>query len=103
MRLESPEGGRDMGLALAYHAMKRNSESDAALARYTKARANEDAYGIAVAHAYRGELDQALIWLDRAFLQKDESLWGIKSDPRLVNLDADPRYHAFLRKLRLPE
>jgi tetratricopeptide (TPR) repeat protein len=64
MNQASPDCGGDVGLACVYHAMKRNAESDAALARATKAFAGNWAYGIAAAHAYRGDFDQAFTWLD---------------------------------------
>ena len=95
--------GRDLGLAAVYYAMGRKAESDAALARYTKQHADDDAYDIAMVHAYRAEPDVAFAWLDRAYRQKDPTLYGIKSDPPFKNLEPDPRYKAFLRKMNLPE
>ena len=83
--------------------MKRNAESDAALARATKAYAGRWAYGMAEVHAYRGEIDQAFIWLDRAYRQKDVALYRIKGDPLLKKLEPDARYKTFLRKMKLPE
>jgi TolB-like protein/tetratricopeptide (TPR) repeat protein len=95
--------GRDAGLATVYYAMGRKAESDAALARYSKERADGDAYIIAVIHAYRAEPDEAFTWLDRAYRQKDPDLYQIKCDPLLKNLRPDPRYKAFLRKMKLPD
>jgi TolB-like protein/DNA-binding winged helix-turn-helix (wHTH) protein/Tfp pilus assembly protein PilF len=95
--------GRDLGLATVYHAMGRNAESDAALARYSKGHADDDAYDIAAVHAYRGEPDEAFAWLGRAYDQKDSDLYQIKCDPLLKNLEPDPRYKAFMRKMKLPE
>jgi TolB-like protein len=103
MNLELPESGRDTGLAIVLDAMGRRSESDAALARLTKNRANDAAFEIAQVHAYRRELDQAFDSLDRAYRQKDVELFWIKGDPLLKTLEADPRYKAFLRKMNLPE
>ena len=62
-----------------------------------------DAFEIAEAHAFRGEVDQAFAWLDRAYSQKDPSLYMIKGDPNFKNIETDPRYKAFLRKMNLPE
>jgi TolB-like protein len=103
MQQEAPDEGRDTGLAIVYHAMQRRPESDTALARLTKERAGEAAFEIAQVHAYRGELDQAFTWLNRAFDQKDIELFLIKGDPLLKNLEGDPRYKAFLQKMNLPE
>jgi hypothetical protein len=58
---------------------------------------------IAEAHAFRGEKSIALSWLERAYVQKDIFLWLIKGNPLLGNLDSDPRFKAFLRKMNLPE
>src|SRR5262249_41699201 len=61
---------RDAGLALVYHALKRKSDSDAALGRLTQSHGGDQAYSVAMVHAYRGEVDQAFAWLDRAYEQK---------------------------------
>jgi len=103
MQQEQPDSGRYAGLAIVYHAMGRRAESDAALAQQIKEHAQDSADGIADAYAYRGELDQAFAWLERAYSQKDSGLYLVKSDPFLKNLQADPRYKAFLRKMNLPE
>jgi len=39
----------------------------------------------------------------RAYAQKDIYLCLIKGDPLFSNLDSDPRYKTFLRKMNLPE
>jgi TolB-like protein len=103
MQQEQPDEGRDAGVAIVYHAMGRRAESDAALARLIQARANDAAFEIAQVHAYRGEVDQAFEWLDRAYGQKDAELFWIKGDPWLKNLESDPRYKAFLKKMSLLE
>jgi len=102
MQQATPHCG-DAGLAMAFHAMKRNAESDAALARVTKAYGGHRAYTIAEVLAYRGEIDRSFTWLERAYRQKDVDLYRIKGDPLLRNLEADVRYQAFLRKMNLPE
>jgi TolB-like protein/DNA-binding winged helix-turn-helix (wHTH) protein len=101
MGQETPENGRDAGLAIVYHALGRRTESDLALARLVKQHASDAAYEIAQAHAYRAELDQAFQWLDRAYSQKDVELYWVKGDPLFKNLEADPRYSMFLRKMKL--
>jgi TolB-like protein/Tfp pilus assembly protein PilF len=100
--LESDEGLQLIGRAAISRALGRKAESDAALALYMK-RYPDSAHGIAAIHASRGESDAAFLWLDRAFTQKDLSLWGIKSEPYFNSLKGDPRYKAFLKKMNLPE
>ena len=90
------------GQAVAYHALGRNNESDNALAEFIDKFHTEAAFQIAEVYAYRRELDRAFEWLDRAYAQRDGGLAEIKGDPLLRNLEADPRYAALLRKLRLP-
>ncbi len=40
--------------------------------------------------------------LERAYVQHDGGVASTKWDPLLENLRGDPRYIAFLKKLRLP-
>jgi len=104
IELESPDTGKQYGLACAYFLLDRKSDSDAVLSQLTKESANEKAVEIALAHACRGELDETFVWLDRAYTQKDFELSSIKyyeaSHPKLK---ADPRWAAFLHKMNLPE
>ena len=88
---------------LVYWALGRKSESAAALRMLTEKHASDDAKNIASAHAYRGEVDAAFQWLDRAYAQHDLNLIFIKCDPKFRSLRGDPRYKAPLRKIKLPE
>ncbi len=103
MQREAPESGRDAGLAIIYHALGRKGDSDAALARLTSDRASDAAYEIAEAHAFRGEVDEAFAWLNRAYQQKDVEMYAIKDEPLLRALEPDTRYNAFMRKMNLSE
>jgi TolB-like protein len=91
------------GLALAYHALGRVADSNAALRALIAGGAGNYAYEIAEVYAYRGEHDDAMKWLERAYVQKDGTLKWIARDPTMTNLESDPRYKAFLRKMNLPE
>ncbi|HXI42094.1 MAG TPA: tetratricopeptide repeat protein, partial [Bryobacteraceae bacterium] len=102
MLQETPDGNRDEGLAIVYYAMRRKAASDAALARFTKNYPN-DSVGIAEAHAYRGEADQAFEWLDRAYEQKHSWLYMIKGNPFLKSIEPDRRYKRFLQKMNMTE
>jgi hypothetical protein len=53
--------------------------------------------------AVRGEKDRAFEWLNRAYEARDEDLYIIKDDPLFKNLEGDPRFKAFLKKMNLPE
>jgi len=103
MQQEKEEIWRLSALPLAYHALGRRSESDAALAALTSKYGGEMAYQIAQVHAFRGEADLAFEWLERAYDQRDGGVWQIKSDRMFRTLIDDPRYKAFLKKMKLPE
>jgi TolB-like protein/Tfp pilus assembly protein PilF len=91
------------GLSLAYHALSRATDSNAALTRLISGGSANYAYEIAEVYAYRGERDESLKWLERAYVQKDATLKWIARDPTMTNLQSDPRYKTFLRKMNLPE
>ena len=93
---------RLQGQALAYHGLGRKKESDAALAELVAKYGSEAAVQIAEVYAFRGEDDRAFEWLERAYAQHDSGLAEIKADPLLKNLQRNPRYAAFLKKMRLP-
>jgi hypothetical protein len=58
---------------------------------------------IARIYALRGERDSAFKWLDRSYELRDSTVAEIKVDPDFYDLKTDPRYAAFLRKMRLPQ
>ena len=103
MQHELSYTARPVGLALALSALGRNAEAEAALRTAERESGNEYAYWIACLHAFRGEIDAAFHWLDRAYAQKDYLLEYIKGEPTLKSLVGDRRYKAFLRKMNLPE
>ena len=88
--------------AIAYHALGREKESDAALQELITKYPTIDAVQIAEIYAFRKQLDEAFEWLDRAYAVRDSGLNETKVTPLLKNLHNDPRYTAFLKKLNLP-
>ena len=88
--------------AIAYYALGRKKESDAALSEFIAKYHANDAYGIAQVYAFRNQTDKAFEWLDRAYAQRDPSLMSTKVEPLLKSLHHDPRFAAFLKKLNLP-
>ncbi len=95
---------RNLGQAVAYHQLGRDADSRAGLGRLVA----EDesggglAYQIAQAHAWRGELDEAFRWLEKALADHDAGMTHLRYDPLLRNLRPDPRYTALLRRMNLP-
>ncbi|HKD85104.1 MAG TPA: winged helix-turn-helix domain-containing protein [Terriglobales bacterium] len=100
---KNPQNGqRTVGEALAYSALARKSDADAALQQLVSQYREQAAYQIAEVYAFRGEADRAFQWLEIARLHKDAGLAAIKGDPLLKNLFHDPRYAEFLKKMGLP-
>ncbi len=100
---ENDEAFKEVGLAMAFHALRRKADSDAAIQHAERDYGQLTPYMIACAHALRGESDAAFRWLDRAYAQKDYYVQYIKGEWMLKSIEADPRYKAFLRKMNLPE
>jgi TolB-like protein len=94
---------RECALPIVYHAMKRKADSDMALKHLIDQSANDSAFAIAEVLAFRGETDKALVWLERAYQQKDTELYVVKGDWPLKNLEGDARFKAFLHKLNIPD
>jgi len=93
---------RLQGQAVAYYALGRKKESDSALSELIAKYQTSWAFQIAEVYAFRKEPDQAFEWLDRAYVQHDTGVPETKASPLLKNLHGDPRYIAFLKKIRLP-
>ena len=80
----------------------RHKEADATLSEFVKNYQHTAAFQIAEVFAYRGEADRAFEWLERAYAQRDSGLSQIKGQPHFRRFERDPRYAAFLEKMRLP-
>jgi TolB-like protein len=89
--------------AMADYTLGRGTESERALAELITKGARSLAYQIAEVYAWRGERDKAFEWLEKAYRQHDGGLIYVKHDRSLANLRGDPRYHALLRRLKLPD
>lgn len=99
---EPDEQSRLDGLAYVYHAMGREKEASAALADLERLYSAESPFEMARLYAYRGELDKAFLWLDRAYVQRDDGFRYLNRDSLFANLRGDPRYAALLHKLKVP-
>jgi tetratricopeptide (TPR) repeat protein len=100
--LEPETDWRLAGLAIACHALGQKKESDSALSELIAKYQSAGAFQVAETYGFRGEADRAFEWLERAYVQRDTGLVQMKGDPLLKSLEHDPRYAAFLKKMRLP-
>jgi TolB-like protein/DNA-binding winged helix-turn-helix (wHTH) protein/cytochrome c-type biogenesis protein CcmH/NrfG len=95
------ESQRAFLYAIAYYALGRKQESDAALSELI-AKYQQNMYRIAEVYAFRNQSDEAFEWLDRAYGQRNAGLIVTKVDPLLKSLRHDPRFAALLKKLNFP-
>jgi hypothetical protein len=93
---------RLQGQAVAYYALRRRNESNTALNELIAKYQSQNAFVVAEVYSFRKEPEQAFEWLDRAYVQHDTGVAETKVSTLLQSLRGDPRYIAFLKKLRLP-
>jgi len=101
MEKETGDWEKLTGEALAYYAVGRRQDSDAALNKLIATHQNNAAYQIAEVYAYRGEKDKAFAWLDRSYRQHDPGTQELKTGRLVKSLRGDPRYVRLLKKMRL--
>jgi tetratricopeptide (TPR) repeat protein len=96
---EKSEVHRMIGLPMAYCALGRKADTDAALnaliAKYEK----DGAYNIAYVYAFCGDADKAFEWLDKAVAYQDSGLSEIVIENLFDKIHSDPRWLPFLRKI----
>jgi TolB-like protein/Flp pilus assembly protein TadD len=98
MEAESSEHYRLRGLVMVYHALDRAVESNDALTRLIEQNP-KGAFTIAYVLAYRGEVDSAFAWLDKAVEYNNPSLSFIAADPMFAILHDDPRWLLFMESI----
>jgi len=96
---EKSEVWRMVGLPMAYCALGRKADADAALnaliAKYEK----DAPYNIAYVYAFCGDADKAFEWLDKAVAYQDGGLGEIVTENLFDKIHSDPRWLPFLRKI----
>ena len=90
---------RNMVLAMIQHSLGRSMESDAALQALIDGFSWTAAYQVAEVYAFRNELDKALEWLERAYVQRDPGVPFSKADVFLRPLHHDSRWQPFLWRI----
>jgi TolB-like protein len=85
--------------AVAQHGLGRERESKEALDVLIAQFPEQATYQIASVYAWRGEVDRAFEWLERAFETHDTGLNMMTVDPLLRGLRADPRWKPLVEKI----
>lgn len=99
---DSDEWWQDYALPLVLHALGRDDEADQATLAFIEKHA-DGPFQAAEILAWRGDTDQAFIWLDRAFAARDSGLHEILHNPFLASLVEDERWQPFIDRLGLGE
>lgn len=101
---EAGEPEQRFARAWVFTALGRKTESAAELAAIEQRYAVAAPFRIAELLAYRGDVDQAFVWLDRARVGNPEALLSnLKSDFAFRRIRTDPRFKVLLRNMNLPE
>jgi len=58
---------------------------------------------ISFAHGGLGEIDRALDWLERSYMERDVWFAAIRTDPRFDPMREDPRFEELLARLDFPD
>jgi hypothetical protein len=80
-------------------ALGHSAESEAALAELIRKYEKDSSSDIADVLAYRGEVDRAFEWLEKAQAYHDPGITALVVEPLLDNLRRDPRWLPLLRKI----
>jgi TolB-like protein/Flp pilus assembly protein TadD len=102
--LESDEAQRMQGAPLALHALGRTQEADTATKAFLEKYGNKYPGYIATIYAYRGQVDLAFEFLNRAADLRAPDISRVLSEPLFDSLHGDPRWLQFLHRIgRAPE
>jgi tetratricopeptide (TPR) repeat protein len=100
---DADDAMRAVSLPIVLWGVGRRAEAEAALRAQIDHWGDTGAYFIARSYGHRGDRDLALEWLERAYEQRDPALIEMFGNPNFDVLADDPRFKAFLRKMKLPE
>jgi hypothetical protein len=84
---------------MAYYALGRTADSDAALNSLMDSWGTDAAYNIAYVLAFRGDADGAFEWLEKALEYNDPGLSEIAVENTFAPIHNDPRWLSFLRSI----
>jgi hypothetical protein len=100
-KAESDDMRKLWSLAIVDWTLGRTTESDEALAQLERNYGDSAAYQVAEVRAVRRDFDAAFEWLERAFETRDAGVARAKTSTLLNPLHGDPRWRAFMRRIRL--
>lgn len=90
-------------LAAAEYALGHAQESQRVMDELVDKYGPRNPYSIAIPYAWRGQIDKAFEWLERAYQQRDAGIAQLQAIFVLSEVRKDPRYKELLRKMNFPE
>lgn len=96
---EYDEGWKLNNKALIYYKMGDLEKSDFYLNELIEKYREEMAFQVAEIYSFIGKTDLAFLWLEKAYEYHDIGLNEMLIDPELVNLQSDPRWDLFIKKM----
>ena len=101
IRRETSRAWRLAGLAFVHHSLRNPKQSEDALAALIEDYSDYWPYHIAAAKAWRGDINGAFEYLERAHLARDSSLSDVAVDQLFAGVRQDARWLPLMRKLGL--
>ncbi|MGI9205691.1 MAG: tetratricopeptide repeat protein [Woeseiaceae bacterium] len=99
---KEPEEPMRLGaLSLAYHVLGERELAEESFTTFRERYGGRAAVPVAGNYAQRGEFDAAFEWFERAYEQRDAQLLWTLSHPVNDVIRDDPRFDAFVEKLKL--
>lgn len=94
---------RIVGLVMAYSNLGREAEAATELQRLVLDYGEKNPVWVAEAYSWRGDIDKAFEWLERAYVQRNSSLSYLLGNNVFYPLKDDPRWVELLGKMNLLE
>ena len=91
------------GQAIAYHHLGRRDDAITALQGLIAAAGESASFQIAAVYAQWNDADNAMSWLERAYVIRDPGLPYMYGNFLFDPIQDDPRYQAFLRKMNFSD
>jgi adenylate cyclase len=101
IKLEPDSGWKAAYLSLVNYELGNKQQAEKEFQELITNGEYDWAYQIAENYAWRGNADQAFYWLERAYEQRDGGLDEILGNPFFDTIRGDPRFKAFLKKMKL--
>lgn len=99
--LEAEGFWRDFAVTLASQGQSDRGRADVALQKFSAQYGHGGPFQVAVVYAFRKQPDKVFEWLDRAYAERDSGLTQLLVTPFVIDYQADARFAAFCRKLKI--